>query len=147
MERIHPELSMLQSGHGSRDRRTDGRTDRRTDRRTEWNQYTPQQLRCSGGIIKNTWHTDVVNRQIYNCVRYFCMYLYALSLYGWHAVFCITNNRHNVTITTHAFKRHFLIWMMTLRQPTKRRCSCVLTLSIAFQIIMFTPYIPKAIQI
>ena len=41
---------MLQSGHGSRDRWTDGRTDRRTDRRTEWNQYTPQQLRCSGGI-------------------------------------------------------------------------------------------------
>ena len=38
---------MLQSGHGSRDRRTDGRT----DGRTEWNQYTPQQLRCSGGII------------------------------------------------------------------------------------------------
>ena len=26
---------MLQSGHGSRDRRTDGRTDRRTDRRTD----------------------------------------------------------------------------------------------------------------
>ena len=42
---------MLQSGHGSRDRRTDGQTDRRTDGRTEWNQYTPQQLRCSGGII------------------------------------------------------------------------------------------------
>ena len=42
---------MLQSGHGRRDGRTDGRTDRRTDGRTEWNQYTPQQLRCSGGII------------------------------------------------------------------------------------------------
>ena len=46
---------MLQSGHGMRDGRTDGRmdgqTDRRTDGRTEWNQYTPQQLRCSGGII------------------------------------------------------------------------------------------------
>ena len=42
---------MLQSGHGSRDRRMDRRTDRRMDRRTEWNQYTPQQLRCSGGII------------------------------------------------------------------------------------------------
>ena len=35
------------------DGRTDGRMDRRTDRRTEWNQYTPQQLRCSGGIIMN----------------------------------------------------------------------------------------------
>ena len=31
--------------------RTDGRTDRRTDGWTEWNQYTPQQLRCAGGII------------------------------------------------------------------------------------------------
>ena len=26
-------------------------TDGQTDRRTEWNQYTPQQLCCSGGII------------------------------------------------------------------------------------------------
>ena len=30
---------------------TDGQTDRRTDERTEWNQYTPQQLRCAEGII------------------------------------------------------------------------------------------------
>ena len=29
-------------------------TDGRTDGRTEWNQYTPQQLRCSGGIIRST---------------------------------------------------------------------------------------------
>ena len=29
-------------------------------------------------------------------------------------------------------KRHFLIWMTTVRQPTKRRCSCVLTLKYAF---------------
>ena len=28
-----------------------GRTDGQTDGRTEWNQYTPQQLRCEGGII------------------------------------------------------------------------------------------------
>ena len=28
---------------------TAGGTDGRTDRRTEWNQYTPQQLHCSGG--------------------------------------------------------------------------------------------------
>ena len=31
---------------------TDRRTEGRTDGRTEWNQYTPQQLRCSGGIMK-----------------------------------------------------------------------------------------------
>ena len=43
--------------------RTDGRTDRRTDgqtdRRTEWNQYTPQQLWCAGGIKINRkkWRT------------------------------------------------------------------------------------------
>ena len=30
---------------------SDGRTDRWTDRRKEWNQYTPQQLRCAGGYI------------------------------------------------------------------------------------------------
>ena len=47
---------------------------------------------------------------------------------GWYALFRITNNRHDVAITTHAIKRHFLIWMMTMRQPMKRRCSCVLTL-------------------
>ena len=62
----------------------------------------------------------------------FCIYLHGLSLNGWHAVFCITNNRHDVTITTHAIKRHFLIWMTTMRQPTKRRCSCVLTLKSTF---------------
>ena len=28
-----------------------GRTDGQTDGRMEWNQYTPQQLRCAGGII------------------------------------------------------------------------------------------------
>ena len=38
--------------------RTDGRTDRRTDGRTEWNQYTLQQLRCVGGIIKKPIHND-----------------------------------------------------------------------------------------
>ena len=53
-------------------------------------------------------------------------------LNGWHAVPCITNNRHDVTIKTHAIKRHFLIWMTTMRQPTKRRFSCVLTLKYIF---------------
>ena len=65
---------------------------------------------------------------MYKCVWYFCIYLYGLSLTGWYALFRITNNRHDVAITTHAIKRHFLIWMMTVRQPMKRRCSCVLTL-------------------
>ena len=51
---------------------------------------------------------------------------------GWHALFCITNNRHDVTITTHAIKRHFLIWMTTAIQPTKCRCSYVLTLRYTF---------------
>ena len=60
-------------------------------------------------------------------VWYFCTYLYDLSLNWWHALFCIANNRHGVTITTHAIKRHYLIWMTTVRQPSKRRCSCVLT--------------------
>ena len=69
---------------------------------------------------------------MYNCVCYFCIYLYGLCLNGWHAVLCITNNRHDVTITTHAIKRHFIIWMTTSRQPTKRRCSCVLTLKYTF---------------
>ena len=32
----------------------------------------------------------------------FCIYLYGLSLNGRHVFFCITNNRHDVTITTHA---------------------------------------------
>ena len=69
---------------------------------------------------------------MYKCVWYFCMYLYGLSLNGWHALFRIANNRHDVTITTHAIKRHFLIWMTTMKQPMKRRCSCVLTLKYTF---------------
>ena len=50
-----------------------------------------------------------------------------LSLNKWHALFCIINNSHDVTITTYAIKRHFLIWMTTARQPTKRPCSCFYT--------------------
>ena len=72
--------------------------------------------------------TQICRRLInVHCVWYFCTYLYDLSLNWWHALFCIANNRHVVTITTHAIKRHYLIWMTTVRQPTKRRCSCVLT--------------------
>ena len=81
---------------------------------------------------KNHWPEDVVDRQRYNCVWHFCLYPYGLSLYGWHALICIGNNRHGVTITTHAIKRHFLIWMPTVRQPTKRRRSRVLTLKYNF---------------
>ena len=81
---------------------------------------------------KNPWHKDVVDRQMYNCVGDFCIYPYDLSLNGWHALLCIPNNRHGVTITTHAIRRHFLIWMTTMRQPTKRRRSCVLTIKYTF---------------
>ena len=69
---------------------------------------------------------------MYNCVWYFCTYPYGLSLNVWHGLLCIANNRHDVTIMTHAIKRHFLIWMTTVRQPTKRRHSCVLTLKYIF---------------
>ena len=61
------------------------------------------------------------------CLMFF-IYIHGLSLNGWHALFRITNNHHGVTITTRAVKRHFLIWMTMMRQPTKRRCSCVSTL-------------------
>ena len=69
---------------------------------------------------------------MYNCAWYFLINLYGLSLIGWSALFCVANNRHDVTITTHAIKRHFLIWMTTMRQPMKRKCSCVLTVKYAF---------------
>ena len=69
---------------------------------------------------------------MYNCVWYFCTYLYGLSLNGWHASICIRNNHHGITITTHAIKCHFLIWIMTVRQSKKRQCSCVLTLKYTF---------------
>ena len=69
---------------------------------------------------------------MYNCVWYLCTYACGLSLNGWHSLFCIANNLHGVTMTTHAVKRHFLIWMTTVRQPTKRRRSCVLALKYTF---------------
>ena len=51
-------------------------------------------------------------------------------------ILCIANNRHGVTITTHAIKRHFLIhfliWVTMVRQPTESRCSCVLNLKYIF---------------
>ena len=65
---------------------------------------------------------------MYKRVWYFCIYLYGLSLNEWHALFCNANNRHDVTITTHAITRHFLIWMTTVTPPKKHSCSCVLTL-------------------
>ena len=57
---------------------------------------------------------------------------YSLFHNGWYALPCIANNRHDVTIMTHASKCHFLIWMTTVRQPMKRRRSCVLTLKYNF---------------
>ena len=65
------------------------------------------------------------------CLIFF-IYLYGLSINGWHELFYITNNHNEVTITTSAIKRHFLIWKTTVRQSTKRRCSCVLTLKYTF---------------
>ena len=62
---------------------------------------------------KNPWHKDVI--QLCLIYIYIYIYIYGLSLNGWHALFCITNNRHDVTITTHSIKRHFLIWMTTVR--------------------------------
>ena len=69
---------------------------------------------------------------MFSPVWYFGIYLHGLSLNGWHDLLCIANNRHDVTITTQAIKRHFLIWMRTVRQPTKLRCSCVLTSEYTF---------------
>ena len=54
---------------------------------------------------------------MYNCVWYCCTYPNFLILNGWYALLCIANNHHGVTITTHAIKRNFLIWMTTVRQP------------------------------
>ena len=50
---------------------TAGGTDGRTDGRTEWNQYTPQQLRCSRGII-NIFLSGVQNipcHHVWNSVK------------------------------------------------------------------------------
>ena len=65
-------------------------------------------------------------------VWYFRIYLFGVSPSGWHALFCITENRHGVTITAHAIKCHFLNWMTTVRQLTGRRCSCFLILKYTF---------------
>ena len=37
-------------------------------------------------------------------------------------LFCIVNNHHGVTITTHAIKRHFLIWMTTTYETPMFLC-------------------------
>ena len=55
--------------------------------------------------------------------------IYGFSLNGWHALLCIANNHHGVTITTHAVKRDYLIWMTTARQWWR---FCVLTLKYNF---------------
>ena len=69
----------------------------------------------------------------------FCTYPYRLSFNVWHALLCIANSRHGVTITTHAIKRHFLVWLTMVRQPTKRRRSCVLTLKYSFICVYWWP--------
>ena len=61
---------------------------------------------------------------MYICVWYFGIYVYGLGLNGWHASFCITNNHHNATITTHAIKRHVLIGMTTVTPPTTPMFLC-----------------------
>ena len=43
------------------------------------------------------------------CSIFLYIYVYILSLNGWYVLFCMKNNRHDITITTHAIKRHFLI--------------------------------------
>ena len=51
-ESLHPVVHMLACVIGIiSNGRTDGWTDGQTDGRTEWNQNTPQQLHCVGGII------------------------------------------------------------------------------------------------
>ena len=72
---------------------------------------------------------------MHNSVWYFCTYPNGLSLNGWHVLTCIANTRHGITIRTHAIKCHFLMWITTVRQPTKRRRSCVLTLKYTFNCV------------
>ena len=59
---------------------------------------------------------------MYNGVWCFCIYPYRFSLNGWHILFCIKNNRHDVTIATHAVQSHFPIWMTMVRQPSMFLC-------------------------
>ena len=40
----------------------------------------------------------------------FFIHLFIDVIGGWYASFCITNNRHGVTITTRVAQHHFLIW-------------------------------------
>ena len=95
----------------------------------KWSNYP---LELIGTYVHRTTHNKETPTQrcrrstnVQLCLICLYIYLYGLSLNGWHASFRITNDRHDVTITTHAIKRHFLIWMAAMRQPTKRRFSCV----------------------
>ena len=98
----------------------------------KWPNYPLELIGIYVHINKHSKESHVVDRQMYNYVWYFCTYPYGLSPNGWHALLCITKKRHGVTITTHAVKRHYLIWMTLVRQPTKRWHSCVLTLKYTF---------------
>ena len=65
---------------------------------------------------------------MYNCIWYFCICIVWVLMDGM-SYFA---SQITITITMHAIKRHFLIWMMMVRQPTECQCSCVLTLKYTF---------------
>ena len=52
------------------------------------------------------------------CLIFLYISIWIESIYGWHALFRIANNCHGVTITTHAVKRHYLIWMTMMTMTT-----------------------------
>ena len=87
---------MLQSGHGRRDGRTDGQT----DGRTEWNQYTPQQLRCSGGIISLI--IEIMGNRIRCSIHITVNHSLKYKLYIWNLV--AQENKWSETSVYHAWK-------------------------------------------
>ena len=52
-----------------------GRMDRRTDGRMEWNQYTPQQLRCAEGIML-AYSTNA-------CMCHLALMSYQIEIKAW----------------------------------------------------------------
>ena len=82
----------------------------------------------------NTHNKESLTRRCHRStnVQMCWIFLYISIWFESKWMACITNNRHDVIITTNAIKRHFVIWMTTMRQPMKRRCSCILTLKYTF---------------
>ena len=81
---------------------TAGGTDGRTDRGTEWNQYTPQQLRCSGGIIKfGGYNKGAWERR-----------------HGWGAFKCVMNCQTDFRASCHFSKTQgsFWVWAQPMRE-------------------------------